>query len=489
MKTKRRIYKKNTKIKRKQKTRKQRIRNQRKITGGDLDPAIKDIVNVSIQNRDNNQSRMLNLVCKNSDNCLALGIYGSYIKQYFENFRNLSLVDTIKMKHIGRASKNGFIIEIPFSKNNFTAYTALKCAAKQHSDNLFYEYYIGKFFINSYLNIFPCFVETYDCYTSNDESDWYKLQNFTNPDDIDLPNMITQKRISDERISDERISENNYEAEDAEMFGRSCMENKRLCVLIQHFDNFTSVYDKFHSSFTSEANIQYEKLNILYQVYFPLTVLKDIYTHYDLHANNVFLYKPYQGNKYIQMRYHLLSERVIEFPSEYIVKIIDYGRNYFDNGVTNTKEILNNYVCNNRMCNPNCGYYVGYGVIQGNEYNPNAQNNWIFPNQKNISHDLKFAHYFYSYLKQIKLFNTFFYNDMEITGPSEKLMGTPEKLGGNSLIINNIVNLREAIESFIDVWNTHKMKKKYDATWQKMAIMDIYEDKRPYTFKLLPDKS
>jgi hypothetical protein len=393
------------------------------------------------------------------------------------------------MKHIGRASKNGFIIEIPFSKNNFTAYTALKCAAKQHSDNLFYEYYIGKFFINSYLNIFPCFVETYDCYTFNDESDWYKLQNFTNPADISLPNMITRKPISDERISDESISENNYEAEDAEMFGRSCMENKRLCVLIQHFDNFTSVYDKFHSSFTSEANVQYEKLNILYQVYFPLTVLKDVYTHYDLHANNVFLYKPYQGNKYIQMRYHLLSERVIEFPSEYIVKIIDYGRNYFDNGVTNTKEILNNYVCNNRMCNPNCGYYVGYGVIQGNEYNPNAQNNWIFPNQKNISHDLKFAHYFYSYLKQIKLFNTFFYNDMEITGPSEKLMGTPEKLGGNSLIINNIVNLREAIESFIDVWNTHKMKKKYDATWQKMAVMDIYEDKRPYKFELLPDKS
>jgi hypothetical protein len=489
MKTKRRIYKKNTKIKRKQKTKKQRIRNQRKITGGDLDPAITNIVNISIQNRDNNHSRMLNLVCKNSDNCLALGVYGSYIKQYFENFRNLSLVDTIKMKHIGRASKNGFIIEIPFSKNNFTAYTALKCAAKQHSDNLFYEYYIGKFFINSYLNIFPCFVETYDCYTFNDESDWYKLQNFTNPADISLPNMITRKPISDERISDESISENNYEAEDAEMFGRSCMENKRLCVLIQHFDNFTSVYDKFHSSFTSEANVQYEKLNILYQVYFPLTVLKDVYTHYDLHANNVFLYKPYQGNKYIQMRYHLLSERVIEFPSEYIVKIIDYGRNYFDNGVTNTKEILNNYVCNNRMCNPNCGYYVGYGVIQGNEYNPNAQNNWIFPNQKNISHDLKFAHYFYSYLKQIKLFNTFFYNDMEITGPSEKLMGTPEKLGGNSLIINNIVNLREAIESFIDVWNTHKMKKKYDSTWKQMAVMDIYEDKRPYKFELLPDKS
>jgi hypothetical protein len=39
------------------------------------------------------------------------------------------------------------------------------------------------------------------------------------------------------------------------------------------------------------------------------------------------------------MRYHR-NGKIFKFKSEYIVKIIDYGRNYFNNGTTNTKEII-----------------------------------------------------------------------------------------------------------------------------------------------------
>jgi len=152
-------------------------------------------LNSLIQDRENNMGKMLNVACKNPDNCLALGVYGSYIKQYFENFRNLSLIDNRKMKRIGSVSVNGFIIEVPFTKNNFTAYTALKCSAKSVSDNLFYEYYVGKFFINNYLNIFPCFVETYDCYKFNYDTFWFDLKNLNNANinNIDLTKMITRK--------------------------------------------------------------------------------------------------------------------------------------------------------------------------------------------------------------------------------------------------------------------------------------------------------
>jgi len=458
--------------KQQRKTRKQRIR------GGDLDAGIKNIVSRLIQDRENNMGRMLNVACKNPDNCLALGAYGSYIKQYFDNFRNLSLVNKPKIKRIGKPSANGFIIELPFTKNGFTAYTALKCAVEKSSDNLFYEYYIGKFFINSYLNILPCFVETYDSYGFRNQTAWSKLKDLTNTNDINLTNMITRKQISEKRIPG-----NNYDTEDEEMFGRSCIENKFICILIQHFDNFRSVGDQYKDN---SNNIKNEILNILYQVYFPLTILKDVYTHYDLHADNVFLYKPYEGKKYIQMRYHLLSERVIEFPSEYIVKIIDYGRNYFNNGITNTKKILNDYVCNNSRCEPDCGSEVGYEHIQGNEFDPNTDFYWIFPNQKNMSHDLKFAYYFYSYLKQLKIFNKFFYNDKEIKTGVASLFGTPEKLGGDAQNIYNIVNFRDAIEANIDKYN-QQMNQKYDATWQKVAIMNIYEDQRPYTYEALPD--
>jgi hypothetical protein len=291
--------------------------------------------------------------------------------------------------------------------------------------------------------------------------------------------MITRKQVTEQRTPG-----NKHDFEDAKMFVSSCKENKRMCILMQHFDNFRSVAEQYKNYFD---NIQYEQLNILYQVYFPLTILKDVYTHYDLHANNVFLYKPYEGNKYIQMRYHLLSGRIIEFPSEYIVKIIDYGRNYFNNGSQNTKKILKDYVCKAELCTPDCGFYSGYAVIQGNEYNTSKEFFWIFPNKKNISHDLKFAYFFYDYLKKLNIFNKFIFNDAEITTGTANLYGTPEKLGGDSKNIYNIVNFRDSLESYIDVWNGQNMNQKYDITWKKKAIMNIYEDKRPYTFVVLPD--
>jgi hypothetical protein len=486
MKTKRFIYKKLSKKSMKQrktrkirKTRKTRKNRKQIIRGGVLDVGIKNIVSRLIQDRENNQANMLNIACKNPDNCLALGVYGEYIKRYFDNFRNLSLVNRPGIKRIGGVSANGFIVELAFTKNGFRAYAALKCSAKESSDNLFYEYYVGKFFINLHINTFPCFVETYDCYTFNNKVEWAKLKNLTK--NLDLTNMIARKPVSEELA----ITKNNPDAENFKMFGRSCTENKFICVLIQHFDNFRSVADEYDKNYD---NIKYETLNILYQVYFPLTILKDVYTHYDLHDKNVFLYKPYEGKKYIQMRYHLLSGIIIEFPSEYIVKIIDYGRNYFDNGIINTEKILKDYVCNNTLCDPHCGADVGYDIIQGNETNPNIDFHWIFPNKKNISHDLRFAHYLYYYLKQATSINKFVYDDREINvADSNMLYGTPEKLGGDAQNIYNIVNLRDAIEADIDYWNNQKINKKYDSTWKKVAVMNIYEDQRPYTFEVLPD--
>ena len=75
---------------------------------------------------------------------------------------------------------------------------------------------------------------------------------------------------------------------------------------------------------------------------------------------------------------------------------------------------------------------------------------------------------------------------MEIKKAGLSLFGTPEKLGGDAQNIYNIVNFRDAIEANIDKYN-QPMNQKYDATWQKVAIMNIYEDQRPYTYEVLPD--
>jgi hypothetical protein len=73
-----------------------------------------------------------------------------------------------------------------------------------------------------------------------------------------------------------------------------------------------------------------------------LSSLSKVFTHYDLHANNVLVYEPVNGS-YIEYHYHIGSEEII-FKSRYIAKIIDYGRCYFNPGFNPTlyTECVNN---------------------------------------------------------------------------------------------------------------------------------------------------
>jgi hypothetical protein len=257
-------------------------------------------------------SGVLKIECKNPDNCLALGKYAYALKSYFNNFRDLTLIDNDKLKKIGKPSQNGFVIEVPFIKDGYTAYTVLKCSSFKESDNLFYEYFVGVEFINTYIKKLPCFVETFDCYNFISTPKWNQLKTAatTNSFAAIRLNTILRPFITNSSIK--------------QMFEKSCEKNKLIAILIQHFDNVRSLHDECSNNYN---NIKYDIYNILYQVYFGLTQLGNLYTHYDLHSNNVLLYKPYDGKKYIKMIYHSKG-KIYEFKSEYVSKIIDYGRNY-----------------------------------------------------------------------------------------------------------------------------------------------------------------
>jgi hypothetical protein len=430
---------------------------------------IKKLLYENIQNRSKNLGKMLEVTCKNSDNCIALGYYSDVIKSYFDNFENLNLIDNNSLKRIGIASVNGFVIEVPFKKHDYTAYTALKCSADKLSDNLLYEYYVGKYFINKYAKIYPCFVETYDLYEfkTNELYEVLKkkvIKNTTKSNDFSKINFK------------EYIQKVNIEEDESleDIFDYSCLKNKLLCVLIQHFDKFYSFHNAYNNS---SMKINYDLYNIMYQVYFCLAMLGDNYTHYDLHANNVFLYKPFDGNKCILMKYHH-NDKVFEFKSEFIVKIIDYGRNYFNNGITNTKEIMEK-ICTQKHCQPNCGEEIGYRFIQGNIMDPNSNFHWINPLVSNVSHDLRFANYIQTEIlvsTEIPLIEEVYY---------EEEFGTPEDTFGDETNIRSIFNLLEALESGINNFNNKKNHKKY-AEWTVAAEMDVYDDGREYTFDVLP---
>lgn len=416
-------------------------------------------LNVHLQNREKNFSKLLQVACKNPDNCLAIGPYDASIKMFFENFRDLFYIDEPNVKRIGTPSANGFVIELPFKKLNYTAYTALKCSASAKSDNLAYEYFVGKHFINTYVKKLPCFVETYDLYEFANEADYTTVYNAVQNktiNTVDIPSLI-------HRVDDENMTF-------GELFNKSCVKNKQMCILIQHFDKFNSFYDL---KTNDHDNVKYDVFNMYYQLYYGLCYLGPKYTHYDLHLNNVFLYKPFDGNKYILMRYHS-KNKVFEFKSEYILKIIDYGRNYFDNGSITSANIIKDFICKDASCGASCGEDVGYSIIQGSADPAFGNFHWIDPTKPNMSHDLRAVHQ----LSYIFAPNKIVYVDN---------YGTPENNTGNEAVIKNIYNLKDALESSIDTFNLYKSHKKYDSSWQHAATMDIYDDGRDYDFTVVPE--
>ena len=437
--------------------------------------------------------KMFNLECKNSDNCLALGPYGDALKQYFNNFTDLSLIDNTRLKRLGAPSTNGFVIEVPFVKGGYTAFNALKCSSSPESDNLFYEYYVGNEYINKQIHKLPCFVETYGCYYFgkpnkgdgiNSPQKWSQLQTaaetktFT---DIHLQSVITPYKFGDALITS---------------ISNSCVKNKLICIMIQHFDNVRSLEDDYNNNFD---NIKNDLYNLLYQVYFGLVqlninpVTKEInksYTHYDLHKGNVLLYKPFDGNKYITMRYHV-GDLVYEFNTEYICKIIDYGRNYIKlpNGDdTNTFLTNNNYgVCKISKCNNiftgDCGADVGYGIIQGNAFDPAADFYNIMPNIPNMSHDMRLA---MGCSKAIR--------SLTDNIQYKQSYGTPELMDDHEAPgkIKNIFDLKERLENIIGHNDAPKFNADHNhikyATWVQAGIIDIYDNGQNYKYTMVANE-
>jgi hypothetical protein len=174
-------------------------------------------------------------------------------------------------------------------------------------------------------------------------------------------------------------------------YNDACRESSKLAILIQYFNNIISL-DRCSRE---PRFIQEELMNALFQLYVPLAQLKDNFTHYDLHLNNVYMYVPVVG-KYIEYHYSISSTRAISFKSSYMLKIIDYGRSYFKDDQTgqNAKEIYTNELCNNVKtadCNTSatgtCGENVGFGWLKKTPRNL-KKDFYISAQKKNISHDL-----------------------------------------------------------------------------------------------------
>ena len=327
-------------------------------------------------------SAYLNSICSDSGECVAFGLESDKIKKLFNNF-DLLTKPTLIYKHqvLVKPSVNGFVVELFFKNEEFNANAILKCSINRGADNLFYEALVG-LFVNKMNVLYPCFLETYNVpYIISNDNTYHKLSQENPEVNVDF----IERNIAP--IDKGYDYDNFFNTENINI---SCKRSNQLCILIQHIKNAKTIQDHMDASKTEKDFMTVHLINYLYQVYCPLSMLSDNFTHYDLHMRNVLIYEPSQDNsKYIRMCYHYPDNTTVEFNTFGVAKIIDYGRSYFnDNKVKYNSEKFYKKVCQTQKgCSPDCGSYVGYGWLS-EEYE-SGENAYIVSQHRNKSHDLR----------------------------------------------------------------------------------------------------
>lgn len=307
----------------------------------------------------------LNAVCSDAGVCIAFGKEIDKIKSFFDGFVNFNYLKS-HVKRMGKVSSNGFVKLLQYERAGYSANAILKSSAKPDADNLFYEYLVGMY-INKQCVRFPCFVETYGIFRYISETAY--------------------SRIKDKATHGVSSVKSGLVPMKQGQFDEACRGPQFCSVLVQHIKNAPSLADKCHDA----EFVKHDLLYVLFQLYMPLAQLKDEFTHYDLHLDNVLVYEPVKDN-YIEYHYHIGDNKIVSFKSFYIAKIIDYGRSFFDDrensGVTGSSSRIYKKVCSESDCVPSCGYNSGFAWLAPNSNNP-LDNYYISSQVKNRSHDLR----------------------------------------------------------------------------------------------------
>jgi hypothetical protein len=231
------------------------------------------------------------------------GSHVSALNKYFEGFVNFNLVHQVRKIAQGM---NGFINQLTYTKQGYTAYALLKSSFG--GDNLAYEYFVGNFFVNSVSNHFPCFVQTYGLF-------YYP----------------TREAI--EAVVDDGGKLSLHELRALQLQGKvvdvqkACASSNRASVLIQHVQTSVNLYTLVHEKTRNKTFLNTNLLHSLFIVYHALSSLSDRFTHYDFHTGNLLL-AWVDESAYFEYHYHFDDHPDVVFRSPYIPKIIDYGRCY-----------------------------------------------------------------------------------------------------------------------------------------------------------------
>jgi hypothetical protein len=260
--------------------------------------------------RKQSRSRYIKRICKDPAMCIAFDIRNrKKINEHFDYFSSLQYISG-SIKQIGETSVNGFVKEVKFVHDSYSAYAVLKSSVSSVSDNLVYEYLAGQY-VNHLCNYLPCFIETYGLFYYKDEPSWELLKN------------------SKTTLPEEFVESLELQTSGSIDYDRACQQSRNAAILLQYIHGAKVLYSFIGNSveYVSYQMI-YQIPYLLYQIYYALSLKRLNFTHYDLHTSNVMLYEPKKG-KYIEYIFISESGKEVKFKSPYMAKIIDYGRCFF----------------------------------------------------------------------------------------------------------------------------------------------------------------
>ena len=405
------------------------------------------------KNKDKIRANFLRTVCSDSGVCITFGKESEKINDFFKFFENF---DYMTNHNIITSGANGTIVKIDYEREHYKSYAILKKIKRAEADNLMYEYMVGRFFINNQYKKFPSFLQTYG---------------FINHDDITT-------------LKDQPIRNMNMNIADVNRgISLSCTNPNKILLLLENVSNPVTLREKiarFPLPILSDFITQ-ELFKILFQVYYTLSVLRNVFTHYDLHPANILLYEPIAGS-YIEYHYHYQGE-LITFKSRYIVKIIDYGRCYFSLGRFTPKKI-HQRLCRIPECNKDgevCGHDSGHTFF----YTADAdvrRNHYINKLANNQSHDLRLLKELNRTTPKVKispqidgmlkfLFTKINYNSQ---------FGTPQMLASG--LPNNINNVNDAFDVIKRAVITLPISNVYNYL-DKIGDLNVFDDGRDMEFR------
>lgn len=437
--------------------------------------ATRKIQSVFRQHRESLRSNYLNTVCTNSGVCIAFGKESDLIRRHFKGFSDFSLLsETPKVLTQG---SNGYVTALTYKSKGYVAQTILKSTLDESADSILYEAAVG-FFLNKYAKQFPIFLETYGLFE-------YK-HNKTMPQ----PTMHKSNKPNLTMLTDnlEGIFHKS-------LIKRTCKSPMSMAVLIQHLENADTILNSCKRAHFVKTEFAYS----LFQIYAALHSMRRHFTHYDLHPENALVFSPVKG-KYIEYVYHM-DDKIVQFKSIYMTKLIDYGRCYFNESSKLNGEKIYKMACKEEVCtttelyepdDPNedtttthydCGYKKGFQWLSDEPLD--ADYYYINSLVANQSHDLRLMYEHNDNIHLPAKLKTIMKSVEYGSGLEEddKHYGTNEKktlgyLRGLSYKINNVSDAFYALLDYVADPEIMEQNEKSHSGLKSVGELHIYDDGR-----------